>query len=71
MARISEIILLQQVEQPAVIIETQTEINGLPAAIGGSFMKIATYLQQQGVIATDIPESEQVTRIELPIKYHQ
>jgi effector-binding domain-containing protein len=55
MAKISEIMLLQQAAQPALTIEVQTDINGLPKAIGESFMKIASYLETQGVVTTDIP----------------
>ena len=55
MAKISEIMLLQQAVQPALTIEVQTNISGLPRAIGESFMKIASYLEMQEVVTTDIP----------------
>ena len=55
MAKISEIMLLQQPLQPTLTIEVQTDVSGLPKAIGESFMKIASYLEKQGVVTTDIP----------------
>jgi len=55
MTKISEIMLLQQPEQPALIIEVTTDMAGMPQAIGGSFMKIASYLEEQGEVTTDIP----------------
>lgn len=55
MTKISEIMLLQQAAQPALIIETQTDMNGLPQAIGNSFMKIGAYLEEQGVAPADVP----------------
>lgn len=55
MTRISEIMLIQQAPQPALIIEAQTDMSGLPPAIEGSFMKIGAYLQEEGIAPTDIP----------------
>jgi len=55
MTKISEIMLLQQVEQPALVIESVTDMKGLPQAIGEGFMKIGNYLQQVGETPTDIP----------------
>ena len=40
MARISEIMLLQQPEQPVLIVEVHTDMNGMTKAIGDNFIKI-------------------------------
>lgn len=56
MAKISEIMLLQQPEQPALIIETT--VNGMDEmsnAIGSGFLKIGAYLEESGEITTDVP----------------
>lgn len=55
MAKISEIMLLQQSTQPALIIEAQTDMGGLPVAIGESFMKIGAYIEEQGMAPADVP----------------
>ena len=55
MPRISDIQLLHQVEQPVLQIETRTSMQGLAQVIGGSFMKIAAYLEELGELMTDIP----------------
>jgi effector-binding domain-containing protein len=55
MAKISQIMLLHQVAQPALVIESVTDMKDLPQAIGGGFMKIGGYLQQAGETPTDIP----------------
>lgn len=55
MARISEIMLMQQVEQPALVIETVTDISRISRVIGESFMKIGAYLEEQGELPADVP----------------
>ncbi|MDR2036621.1 MAG: GyrI-like domain-containing protein [Bacteroidales bacterium] len=55
MAKISEIMLLQQAEQPALTIDATTDMNGMSQIIGESFMKIAAYMEECGEIPTDIP----------------
>ena len=40
MAKISEIMLLQQPEQPALAIEVQTYMKGMSQAIGENFVRI-------------------------------
>ena len=40
MAKISEIMLLQQPEQPALAIEVQTDMKGMSQAIGENFVRI-------------------------------
>ena len=48
MAKISEIMLLQQPEQPALAIEAQTDMKGMPQAIGENFVRIDTLFKEQG-----------------------
>lgn len=55
MAKISEIMLLQQPEQPALAIEAQTDMKGMPQAIGENFVRIDTLFKEQGEVTTDIP----------------
>lgn len=55
MPRISNIEVLQQVEQSVLQIETKTDMQGLSQVIGSSFMKIGTYLKELGESPTDIP----------------
>ena len=40
MGKISEIMLLKQPKQSALAVEVQTEMNGMPEAIGKNFVKI-------------------------------
>lgn len=55
MAKITAIMLLQQPEQFALTIETQTNMSGIPQAIGSSFMRIGAYLEELGELPADIP----------------
>ncbi len=55
MARISEIMLLQQPEQPALIVEVHTDVNGMTKAIGDNFIKIDSLFKEQNEVTTDIP----------------
>ncbi len=55
MARISEIMLMQRTEQPALVIETVTDINRISRVIEESFMKIDAYLEEQGELPADVP----------------
>jgi len=55
MAKISEIMLLQQTEQPILFIESKTDMEGLSAFIGGGFAKIGAYLDNKGELTTDLP----------------
>ena len=55
MARISEIMLLQQVEQPVLEITTKTNLQGIAEAIGSGFMKIGQYMDELGETLTDVP----------------
>ena len=55
MAKISEIMLLQQPEQPALAIEVQTYMKGMSQAIGEKFLRIYSLLKKQGGGTTDMP----------------
>lgn len=55
MAKISEIMLLQQPEQAVLTVEVHTDMNGMSAAIGENILKINSLLQEQHEITTDIP----------------
>ena len=55
MAKISEIMLLQQPEQPALAIEVQTDMKGMSQAIGENFVRIDSLFKKQGEVTTDIP----------------
>ena len=55
MAKISEIMLLQQPEQPALAIEVQTYMKGMSQAIGENFVRIDSLFKKQGEVTTDIP----------------
>ena len=48
MAKISEIMLLQQPEQPALAIEVQTYMKGMSQAIGENFRKNRLFIQETG-----------------------
>ena len=65
MAKISEIMLLQQPEQPALAIEVQTNMKGMSQAIGENFVRIDSLFKKQGEVTTDIPFVED--RIEMII----
>ena len=58
MAKISEIMLLQQVEQNALIIENQSDIHTFSQLIGDGFRKIGAHLDELGEVTTDIPFAE-------------
>jgi effector-binding domain-containing protein len=55
MARISEISLLQQAEQPALVIEAVTDMKGIVQTIGDGFAKIGAYLAENGQEPADMP----------------
>ena len=55
MAKITDIMLLQQTEQTALLIEHQTDLQNFGKLIGESFMKIGAYLDELGEVTTDIP----------------
>lgn len=58
MAKITEIMLLQQKEQTALIIENQADMQTFSNLIGEGFRKIGTYLSELGEVTTDIPFAE-------------
>ena len=47
MGKISEIMLLKQPKQSALVVEVQTDMNGMPEAIGKNFVKIDSYLRNR------------------------
>ena len=55
MPRISDIELINTPEQPALSIRTRTPADKLPMVIGGSFAKIAAYLNALGEHPAGVP----------------
>lgn len=55
MAKITDIMLLQQAEQSALVIENQGDITSFSKLIGEGFLKIDTYLKELGELSSDIP----------------
>ena len=55
MAKISEIMLLQQPEQPALAIEVKTDMKGMSQAIGENFVRIDSLFKKQGEVTTISP----------------
>lgn len=55
MPRISNIEILQKMEQPTLFIRTAARVQDLPVMIGQSFGKLAAYLQELGEFLSDVP----------------
>ncbi len=55
MSKLTDIMLLQQAEQPALVIESKGDIHSFSNLIGKGFMKIGKHLEELGEITTDIP----------------
>lgn len=55
MAKLTEIMLLQQAEQTALIIEYKSDIHSFSKLIGEGFCKIGAYIDELGEVTTDIP----------------
>lgn len=55
MPKLSNIEMLKQLEQPIVYIRKKTDIAGMPAVIGSSFMEIGAYLKELDEMLTDLP----------------
>lgn len=55
MPRVSDIEILQKAEQPTLAIRTRTNVENLPALIGGSYGKMAAYLKEIGEFLSDVP----------------
>jgi len=55
MSKISEIMLLQQAEQSALIIESQGDMQTFSKLIGEGFLQIDVYMKEMNELATDIP----------------
>ncbi len=55
MPKMSDVVILQQNEQPTLVIRTRTRVEALPKLIGESYAKIASYLGELGELMTDVP----------------
>jgi len=55
MPRISEIQLVKRAEQPALSIRKRARVEELPQLIGGSYGKLAQYVESVGVMLSDVP----------------
>ncbi len=55
MPKVSNIEILNQIEQPTLTIRTITKMEELPKLIGESYGKIAAYLKELGQLMTDVP----------------
>ena len=55
MGKISEIMLLKQPEHAALVVEVQTDMQGMSKAIGENFVAIDALFKEQNEITTDIP----------------
>lgn len=55
MAKVTDIMLLQQPEQTAIIVEKCADMNSLGQYIGEDFMRIGTYLKEMNELPSDIP----------------
>ena len=80
MGKISEIMLLKQPKQSALVVEVQTDMNGMPEAIGKNFVKIDSLFKEQGegdIRSITIPERKIVsclhrgTYSELAVLYNE
>lgn len=58
MAKVTEIMLLEQPEQPALLIENKGDINTFSRMIGEGYTKIGSYLEELGGLPADIPFAE-------------
>lgn len=58
MAKLTDIMLLQQPEQHILTIEHTSDIKNFGRLIGESFVQLAGYLEQEGETMTDIPFAE-------------
>lgn len=58
MAKITEIMLLQQPEQKALTLQNQGDITTFSQLIGEGFLKIDAYLKELGELPADIPYVE-------------
>lgn len=58
MAKLTDIMLLQQPAQPALILEKRGTINNFSRLIGEGFQRIGSYMEELGELPTDIPSVE-------------
>ena len=69
MGKISEIMLLKQPEHAALVVEVQTDMQGMSKAIGKNFVAIDALFKEQNEITTDIPFVEYPELAEYPDDY--
>lgn len=55
MPKMTDIVILQLSEQPTLSIRTRTQVDQLPALIGESYVKIASYMKDLGECFSDVP----------------
>jgi len=55
MGRVSEMMLVQRTEQPALVIEALTDVSGMGRIISESYAQITAYLEELGELMTDAP----------------
>lgn len=55
MAKITEIMLLEQPEQTALVIEKQGDMTTFSQLIGEGFKKIGAYMEEKNEVPSDIP----------------
>jgi len=55
MTKITEIMLLEQADQTALIIEKQGDMSTFSRLIGEGFLEIDAYLKESGMLPSDIP----------------
>lgn len=58
MAKLTDIMLLQQPAQPALVIEKRGTINNFSLLISEGFQRIGSYMEELGELPTDIPSVE-------------
>lgn len=55
MPRVTDIMLMQQMEQPTLTIRTRAAVQSLPQVIGQSYGLIAQYLAELNELVADVP----------------
>lgn len=55
MAKMSNIAVLKQNEQPTIFIRTKTSVDQLPRLIGESYSKMSAYLEEINEYLSDVP----------------
>jgi len=55
MSRITDIFLVDTVEQEAIAIHSKVSVAEIPAIIGEGFMKLEEYIKSKGIVSSDTP----------------